>query len=77
MACGPNCIKPSPAQAHCAATCHQTFSGVGGFDRHRRAGICLDPATLGMSKNGKGIWRTPMTAEQAEKLQHLRESAEQ
>jgi hypothetical protein len=33
---------------HCP-TCHRTFSGVTHFDRHRRAGECLDPAGIGLS----------------------------
>lgn len=36
--------------AHCAAKgCCKTFSGISTFDRHRRNGECLDPASLGMS----------------------------
>jgi hypothetical protein len=31
--------------AHCTA-CHATFTRPGGFDRHRRNGKCLNPATL-------------------------------
>ncbi len=35
---------------HCAADgCHRTFSGVSTFDRHRRDGRCIDPATVGMA----------------------------
>lgn len=34
--------------AHCAAQCHRTFTGVTGFDAHRRDGQCVDPASLGM-----------------------------
>jgi hypothetical protein len=34
---------------HCGATgCHQTFVGVGAFDRHRRGGQCANPAAIGM-----------------------------
>ena len=35
--------------AHCGAQCHKIFSGVTAFDAHRRNGVCLDPATVGMS----------------------------
>lgn len=35
--------------AHCAGTCHKTFSGEGPFLRHRKDGNCLDPVSRGMS----------------------------
>jgi hypothetical protein len=35
--------------AHCPADCHKTFSGVTGFDAHRRNGQCLDPASIGLT----------------------------
>lgn len=37
---------------HCggAAGCHQTFTGESTFRRHRRNGVCLDPAELGMTQ---------------------------
>ena len=38
------------AQAHCSQ-CHQLFSGITSFDRHRRNGKCLDPAKI---KNADG-----------------------
>lgn len=43
------------AYAHCAK-CHETFSGVTGFDRHRRGGECLDPATIGMIRTTRFGW---------------------
>lgn len=68
MPCLPDCTTGiSPNQAHCTI-CHNTFSSVTGFDRHRKAGACLDPRTLGMSLNARNIWRTPMTPEQVEAL---------
>jgi hypothetical protein len=34
---------------HCGTqNCHQTFTGVGAFDRHRKGGTCNDPATVGL-----------------------------
>lgn len=35
---------------HCGGAngCHRTFTGVGHFDRHRRDGRCVDPATIGL-----------------------------
>lgn len=66
-ACLDTCRRPSPAQAHCKSGCHRTFGGVGGFDRHRRDGQCLDPATLGYVERD-GIWRLPLTEEDAARL---------
>ncbi len=33
------------AQAHCSV-CHELFSGVTAFDKHRSKGKCLDPAKM-------------------------------
>ncbi len=33
--------------AHCAA-CHETFTTVNNFDRHRRNGHCADPAAVAL-----------------------------
>lgn len=55
MKCTETCRSPAPSQAHCAA-CHRTFGGVKGFDEHRKDGVCLDPATRGMTEVN-GIWR--------------------
>lgn len=61
MTCTPTCIAPSPSQAHCGSGCHRTFGSVTGFDRHRRAGQCVDPATFkghdAMHIDHNGIWR--------------------
>lgn len=43
---------------HCSS-CHLTFGGVRGFDRHRKAGSCLDPASLGLELSDTGIWMQP------------------
>jgi hypothetical protein len=32
---------------------------VTGFDRHRKDGWCLDPATLSMAPDDRGVWRMP------------------
>lgn len=48
--------------SHCAR-CHRTFSGVAGFDDHRKDGQCLDPATVGMSLlDGRSypVWGFPL-----------------
>lgn len=60
------CVRPTPAQTHCA-TCHRSWGGISGFDRHRRNGLCLDPAGLGYDLV-KGIWRQPMSREQLARL---------
>lgn len=48
--------------AHCGR-CHQTFAGVGTFDRHRTAtgphGTCTHPATLPGIEYRRGMWREP------------------
>lgn len=56
MTCLATCIQPSPSNAHCMV-CHATFGGITGFDRHRRAGECLDPAALNMHADHRGVWR--------------------
>jgi hypothetical protein len=35
------------ATAHCPS-CHETFTVVSAFDRHRRGGSCVDPAGIGL-----------------------------
>lgn len=71
--CGPDCVRPTPNQAHCpVAGCHRTFGGVSNFDKHRRNGWCLDPATLGMTLNGAGIWRIPMPDDVRERKEWAR-----
>lgn len=49
------CRLPTPSQAHCSV-CHRTFSGVWGFDQHRKDGKCLDPVTVGFAERD-GVWR--------------------
>jgi len=62
MTCTSTCRKPNGNQAHCGATgCHQTFSTVANFDKHRIGGIeerrCADPASVGLRLGADGIWR--------------------
>lgn len=59
MRCLTICRRPTPTQCHCP-TCHRTFGGPHGFTRHRRGGICLDPAEYGYVLV-KGVWRQPMS----------------
>lgn len=56
MTCTPDCIQPTPSQAHCGVCC-RTFGSLGGFDRHRRGGQCIDPTSLPMHLDPGGIWR--------------------
>lgn len=52
---GPN---PTPSQAKCG-TCHQTFSGVTLFDRHRSGGECADPREMNQIRlDPRGVWRS-------------------
>lgn len=59
----------APGAAHCAAQgCHQTFTSVGLFDRHRSPvgahGSCREPLAIGLEFRD-GMWRGPaMTDEQ-------------
>lgn len=57
MTCLDTCVRPTPAQCHCA-TCHRTWGGISGFDAHRRGGECVDPAGKGYVEI-KGVWRQP------------------
>lgn len=44
--------------AHCIS-CHRTFAGVQPFDKHRKSGECVDPASVGLAinPNRKGtVW---------------------
>jgi hypothetical protein len=42
--------------------CGEVFSAVSNFDKHRSKGKCLNPATLGLVKSHKGIWKLPDTS---------------
>jgi len=54
-------------RAHCTG-CHQTFNSVWAFDKHRDKFKCVDPESLGMEMNEKGIWSKRMTEEQKNRL---------
>lgn len=52
--------------AHCAGTCHLTFSGVSTFDAHRANGQCRRPESVGMSLipgRAYECWGYPVEAE--------------
>jgi hypothetical protein len=50
---------PIPGQANHCATCHQTFGGLGDFDRHHPIGqACRPPAELGLVLDARGVWVT-------------------
>jgi hypothetical protein len=40
---------------HCSA-CHRIFTGIRGFDIHRRGGRCNDPATVGLVAIARAHW---------------------
>lgn len=52
--------------AHCSV-CHETFGGVGSFDKHRAGtkdkcrsiGECTPPAEMGLTQNTHGTWVAP------------------
>lgn len=52
--------------AHCSG-CHQTFTGVTAFDKHRAGGhaastrTCVDPASVGLVRADRGYpcWGSP------------------
>jgi hypothetical protein len=58
MSCRTTCVQPTPTNAHCGS-CHVTFGGITGFDRHRRGGECLNPRGLGFVCDRNGVWRFP------------------
>jgi hypothetical protein len=70
MTCAQTCHRPTASQAHCP-TCHRTFGGVWGFDRHRRHGACLNPNPIGFEEIN-GIWRSPTDAARVAQLASLR-----
>lgn len=37
--------------------CWELFSTSGNFDRHRKAGKCLDPEDLDMHLTDEGVWK--------------------
>lgn len=55
---GCTAVRPTPSQAHCTV-CHETFGGASGFDLHRKDGWCLNPNSVGLSADDRGIWRWP------------------
>lgn len=56
--CRPGCFRPNGNQSHCRV-CHETFTTVGNFDRHRRATGCVVPALAGLVADARGLWHLP------------------
>ncbi len=56
--CVAGCPEPHGNQCHCSV-CHRMFSTVGNFDRHRRHGWCLDPESVGLRPDARGVYRMP------------------
>lgn len=54
-------------KCHCSG-CHETFSGIGLFDRHRSRygehGSCKSPADLPGIELRDGVWSYPQMTEQ-------------
>ena len=48
-------------RSHCGG-CHELFSSLTAFDRHRRGGRCLPPESVGLTAREKPygvLWGTP------------------
>ncbi|WP_425414240.1 FDXHR family putative zinc-binding protein [Pseudonocardia asaccharolytica] len=46
-------------RAHCCRRtggCGRVFDDAALWDAHRKGGVCLDPATLGLVQTRNGIW---------------------
>jgi hypothetical protein len=54
MTAGCNCGRTwtGLSQAHCSSGCHEHFSSVTGFDRHRATGRCVPPEAVRRSDGG-------------------------
>lgn len=57
----------SRSWCHCTG-CHRTFRSTGGFDKHRRDMVCIDPAEIGMEMDEKGCFYSPMNEETKKRL---------
>lgn len=55
-------FKPGAGWAQCPS-CRYVFTTVANFDRHRRNRGCLDPASVELVINSKGMWSRPQRAE--------------
>jgi hypothetical protein len=56
---------------HCPSCC-QTFGTTRAGDKHRKgnpaARYCVDPASVGLITDRFGVWRTPMTGTDRERV---------
>ena len=71
---------PAMSMATCAP-CGREFTTVAAFDKHqdvdyrrRPAVACLDPATVGLTRDGRGRWHFRQTAAGQRYLENLRAS---
>lgn len=58
--------------AHCAASCHATFTSPTSFDAHRRDGQCRDPRSAGLVEHrrvGYAAWGRPGDDAAVERMQ--------
>jgi hypothetical protein len=49
-------LPPTAMQACKCTSCGAIFTGITGFDDHRRNGKCLPPASIGMGLDYRGMW---------------------
>jgi len=53
---------PRGAMRACqCAVCGNVFTSITGFEKHRKNGRCLEPLSVGLSLNDRGLWATPAT----------------
>lgn len=71
MSCNGQCelLPLRSTRAHCSV-CHRTFSGVGGFDLHRKFDAChMDGFKQGLD----GVWRQLLDERAVERFKRLKE----
>lgn len=65
-------VKPSlNTGISLCSVCHEVFSTVRNFDRHRTAGWCQEPSSVGLQLSENGTWKLPIPPENLEALRGL------
>lgn len=67
--CGATWEQRGNSTSHCAG-CHETFSTLGLFERHRRGGGCVD-VTEGLIQDEELVWWSPEGLENLYRLQEV------